>query len=147
MGFAILGPLEVQGPEGPVEVSPGKQRVILALLLLSANEVVSRDRLVDELWGDAAPPNAVKALHVHVAQLRRALAGAVGEEGARSLLATRSPGYVLHGVCLTLWVGPLWLPEIDDLRVDRRPGRPSRHEPAAEVLGSRDRVRVACAGQ
>jgi eukaryotic-like serine/threonine-protein kinase len=96
MRFAILGPLEVEGPDGPIEVSPGKQRAILALLLLNAGEVVSRDRLVDELWGEAPPPNAVKALHVHIAQLRRAFAAALGDEAARSLLATRSPGYVIH---------------------------------------------------
>ena len=94
--FAILGPLEVEGPDGQVEVSPGKQRAILALLLLNAGEVVSRDRLVDELWGEAPPPSAVKALQVHIAQLRRALAAALGDEAARSLLATRSPGYVIH---------------------------------------------------
>ena len=94
--FAVLGPLEVQGPHGPIDVSPGKQRSILALLALDANQVISRDRLVDELWGDAPPPNAVKALQVHVAQLRRSLAGAIGDEAARSLLATRSPGYVIQ---------------------------------------------------
>jgi DNA-binding SARP family transcriptional activator/tetratricopeptide (TPR) repeat protein len=94
--FAILGPLEVHGPDGPLAVSPGKQRAILALLLLNAGEVVSRDRLVDALWGEAPPPNAVKALQVHIAQLRRALAGALGDEAARSLLQTQSPGYVIH---------------------------------------------------
>ena len=57
--FAILGPLEVEGPDGPLAVSPGKQREILALLLLNAGEVVARDRLVDALWGEAPPPNAV----------------------------------------------------------------------------------------
>jgi DNA-binding SARP family transcriptional activator len=94
--FAILGPLEVEGPDGPLAVSPGKQREILALLLLNAGEVVARDRLVDALWGEAPPPNAVKALQVHIAQLRRALAGVLGSEAARSLLETRSPGYVIH---------------------------------------------------
>jgi DNA-binding SARP family transcriptional activator len=94
--LALLGPLEVHGPHGPIAVTPGKQRSILALLAFEANHVVSRDRLVDELWGEAPPPNAVKALQVHVAQLRRSLSGAIGEAAARSLLATRSPGYVLH---------------------------------------------------
>jgi DNA-binding SARP family transcriptional activator len=93
---AVLGPLEVYGPNGQIDVSPGKQRTIVALLALDANHVISQDRLVDELWGEAPPPNAVKALHVHVAQLRRSLAGEIGDEAARSLLATRSPGYVIH---------------------------------------------------
>ncbi len=49
--LAVLGPLEVRGPHGPIDVSPGKQRSILALLALDANQVISRDRLVVELWG------------------------------------------------------------------------------------------------
>ena len=68
--FGVLGPLQVQGPHGPIDVSPGKQRAILALLLLDANEVISRDRLVGELWGETPPPNAVKALLQYTAQVR-----------------------------------------------------------------------------
>ncbi len=94
--FGVLGPLEIQGPHGAIGVSPGKQRAVLALLVLNADEVISRDRLVGELWGEAPPPNAVKALQVHISQLRRSFARALGEQAARSLLATRSPGYVVH---------------------------------------------------
>src|SRR5688500_2129492 len=94
--FGVLGPLEIQGPDGAIDVSPGKQRAVLALLVLNADEVISRNRLVGELWGEAPPPNAVKALQVHISQLRRSFARALGEQAARSLLATRSPGYVVH---------------------------------------------------
>src|SRR4051794_5029009 len=69
-----------------------KQRALLGFLLLHANEPVSRDRLVDELWGDAAPPTVNAALSGYVMKLRRALAN--GDDDG--VLATRAPGYVLQ---------------------------------------------------
>ena len=68
MQFRILGPLEVSN--GDVVVSlPGAQRSLLVLLLLNANEVVSADRLIDELWGDELPQSGRTALQVRVSQL------------------------------------------------------------------------------
>ena len=64
-----------------------KQRALLAVLLLRANELVPTVRIVDELWGGAPPPTAVKAVQVHVSQLRKAL----GE----SRIVTRQSGYLL----------------------------------------------------
>jgi DNA-binding SARP family transcriptional activator len=85
--FRILGPLEVEGSEGEIQLSGGKQRALLAHLLLHANEVVPAGRLVDVLWADDAPADAAKALQVQVSRLRRALASDV--------LRTRSGGYLL----------------------------------------------------
>src|SRR5262249_60936407 len=65
-----------------------KQRALLALLALRANEVVAREWLLEELWGDEAPATAVKALQVYVSRLRKVL-----PSGA---LVTRPPGYVLE---------------------------------------------------
>ena len=56
MEFGILGPLEVLENGHPVPLGGSKQRALLACLLLHANEVVSRDRLIDELWGASPPP-------------------------------------------------------------------------------------------
>ena len=70
MEFRILGPLEVLDDGRQVELPRLKERVVLAVLLLHANEFVSRDRLIDELWGEAPPPTARKAL----ARLRLAAA-------------------------------------------------------------------------
>ncbi len=72
-----------------------RQRVLLALLLLHANEVVSADVLIDGLWGEKPPPSAVNALHVKVSRLRRALAANGGPQ-SDGLLATRGHGYVLR---------------------------------------------------
>src|SRR5262245_48308743 len=90
MEYRVLGPLEVVEDGQALALGTRKQQLLLALLLLHANEVVSRDRLVDELWGDAPPPTARKALQVYVSQLRKLLAANGREE-----IATRSGGYVL----------------------------------------------------
>jgi len=64
----------------------------LAFLLLHANELVSRDRLIEELWGDAAPATVNAALNGYLSKVRRLLADGNGDE----LLATKAPGYVLR---------------------------------------------------
>jgi DNA-binding SARP family transcriptional activator len=75
MEFRLLGPLEVVEHDRPVALGGVKQRSLLAVLLLHANQVVSADRLIDELWGDAPPPTAAKSLQVHVSRLRYLVAG------------------------------------------------------------------------
>src|SRR6266536_1202567 len=85
--FRLLGSLEVRTGGAPLLLGRPKQRALLALLLLNANRVVARERLVDELWGERPPETAVHAVHVHVSRLRKLLpAGA---------LVTRPPGYLL----------------------------------------------------
>ena len=59
MEYRVLGPLEVRKDDGPLPLGGAKQRALLALLLLNANRVVSRERLIDELWGDEPPATAV----------------------------------------------------------------------------------------
>ena len=73
MEYRILGPLEVLDERGPVALGTVKERLVLAVLLLHSNEVVSRDRLIDELWGESPPPTAKKAVNVYVSKLRRTL--------------------------------------------------------------------------
>ena len=92
--FRILGPLEVRRSGEPLPLRGRKQHALLALLLLHANEVVTRDRLIDELWSEQPPETAANTIQVHVSQLRKALAGEGAD--AASILATRSPGYVLQ---------------------------------------------------
>lgn len=89
MQFRILGPLEVASGDRLVSLA-GAQRSLLALLLLSANEVVSADRLVEELWGEEAADSRRAALQVRISQLRKAL----GSDGER--IVTRAPGYLVR---------------------------------------------------
>src|SRR5919106_185024 len=72
--FRILGPLEVVADEGsPVAVGGSRERAVVALLLLSANRVVSSERLADDLWGEHPPEGAAHGLQVHLSRLRKAL--------------------------------------------------------------------------
>jgi DNA-binding SARP family transcriptional activator len=73
MQFRILGPLEVLEDARPVQLSAGKERVALLVLLLNANEVVSSDRLIDALWGEHPPPSAAKLVQGFVSRLRQRL--------------------------------------------------------------------------
>jgi predicted ATPase/DNA-binding SARP family transcriptional activator len=87
MDYLVLGPLEVRDGQESLPLAGAKQRALLALLLLNANRVVSRDRLIGELWGDEPPATAVTSLQVYVSRLRKLLP-------AETLL-TRPPGYLL----------------------------------------------------
>ncbi len=88
MRFGVLGPLVVVDDAGRELALGGlRQRAVLAVLLLHAGEVLSSDRLIDELWGERPPATATKTLQVYVSNLRKAL----GE----GVLLTRTGGYVL----------------------------------------------------
>jgi DNA-binding SARP family transcriptional activator len=86
--FRLLGPLEVIDHRRALDLGPGKQRALLAILLLHANEVVSAARLIDDLWPEEAPRTATKSIQVYVSGLRKQLG-----EGR---LVTRKPGYLLR---------------------------------------------------
>jgi DNA-binding SARP family transcriptional activator/ABC-type branched-subunit amino acid transport system substrate-binding protein/streptogramin lyase len=86
--FRILGPLEVLDGGRLVDVGGQKHRALLAILLLHANEVVSVDRLIDDLWEEETPKTAAKALQVYVSGLRK--------EIGRDRLETVAPGYRLR---------------------------------------------------
>jgi DNA-binding SARP family transcriptional activator len=73
MQFRLLGLLEVEEEHGPVRIVPGRESALVALLLLHAPEALSTDRIVEEIWGEDAPPTARKSVQVHVSRLRKAL--------------------------------------------------------------------------
>ena len=91
--FRILGPLSVRVDGSPIALGGPKQRALLALLLLNANRVVSRDRLVAELFPEQSVNSADHALRNHVSRLRKVLAS-LGSDEPR--LAARAPGYLLR---------------------------------------------------
>ena len=92
MEFRVLGPLEVISDNGPVEVGGARARAVLEMLLVRTNQVVSADRLVDELWPGQPADRAAASLQVRVAGLRKALRAA----GEADRLVTRPPGYLLR---------------------------------------------------
>jgi DNA-binding SARP family transcriptional activator/streptogramin lyase len=85
--FRLLGPLEVFVDGQPRVLPRRKQRLLLTLLLLSQEEVVSIDRLVDQLWGERPPKTAVGALQNLVSEVRKAL--------DTSVVRTHAAGYSL----------------------------------------------------
>jgi YVTN family beta-propeller protein len=87
--FLILGPLEAREGGRPISLGGGKQRALLALLLVNANKTVSTERIVDELWGERPPATAAKIVQNYVSRLR----GAIGADG---VLVTHGSGYQLR---------------------------------------------------
>jgi DNA-binding SARP family transcriptional activator len=110
MNVRLLGPLEVISSGRPVDLGSPKQRALLAVLALSAGRSVAVARLVDDLWGEAAPESATKMVQVYVSQLRKRLPAPV--------LVTRGRGYALDAAP----------DQVDALRAERllREGRAAR---------------------
>jgi DNA-binding SARP family transcriptional activator len=121
MDFRLLGPLEVSEQHRAIALGGLKQRSLLAVLLLRANEIVATDRLIADVWGESPPATVAKSIHAYVSRLRREL-------GA-DRLTTRPPGYVLH-------VGP---DELDLAVFLRLRGEARRAEPGRAA----DKLRAA----
>ncbi len=88
--FRVLGALQASRDGEPLHLGGERQRALLALLLVHANELMSTERLIDQLFGGEPSDSAANALHVAISRLRRALQG-----GDRDLLITRPGGYLL----------------------------------------------------
>jgi DNA-binding SARP family transcriptional activator len=86
--FRVLGQLEALADGRPVDLGGARQRAVLAVLLAHANQPVSTERLVTEVWGADAPPTATKTAQVYISRLRRTL----GDDS----LETTPGGYVLR---------------------------------------------------
>jgi YVTN family beta-propeller protein len=90
--FVILGPLDVRDDGRRLALGGPKQRAVLAMLLLDANRPVSRDRLIDGLWGESPPPSAAHTLDDYVSRLRRTLGGGRFERRPAGYLIRVEPG-------------------------------------------------------
>src|SRR5512133_951586 len=101
MQVRLLGAVEVDAPAGP-PLSGAKRKAVLAALALNVGELVTVERLVQAVWGDAAPATVVNTLQHHVRYLRRVLGGA---ESVR----WQTSGYVLAAA-----------PDITDVLMARR---------------------------
>jgi predicted ATPase/DNA-binding SARP family transcriptional activator len=92
MDFRVLGPVQVVAGSGPVELATGRQIALLSCLLIAGDEVCSRDRLIDALWGERPPATATNALQVHVHALRRRLGPERIAREATGYRLRREPG-------------------------------------------------------
>ncbi|NKZ01888.1 transcriptional regulator [Nocardiopsis dassonvillei subsp. albirubida] len=89
MRFRLLGPLEINGPQGLVPVPAGRQQIVLSALLLELERVVSVDHLIDVLWEYDPPDTARTQVQICVSRLRRLL------KPTGASIKTRPPGYLL----------------------------------------------------
>src|SRR5439155_8016834 len=127
MEFRLLGPLEVWRGKRRVDLGGAKQRAVLAMLLLGANEPVSTDALIGGVWGETPPTSAANALQVYVSSLRKAL--------GQGVIVTRPPGYELQGE-----------PEqIDLVRFERLVEQGRASLTAGDSASARDRFAAALA--
>ena len=154
MDFRVLGPFGVYDDQGrEVELGGRQQRIVLALLLLHRNEVVSVDRLIDAVWDERAPANAVKNVQIHVSRLRKALEpdsrNARTESGAGS--CARTPAVTCSRWGRRSWTstgssassrreGEPWPPAAPRMRprrsLKRWPSGAGRHSPTSPTTRS-----------
>ncbi len=88
MEFRILGPVQVLRDGQAIEPGSPKQRALLLNLLVHHGRVVSRDRLIEDLWAGSPPSTGLGVLQNYVSQLRKAL--------GTDVVVTRGPGYALE---------------------------------------------------
>jgi DNA-binding SARP family transcriptional activator/DNA-binding beta-propeller fold protein YncE len=92
--FRLLGPFDVVENGRSVGLGGAKQRALLAILAIHANEVVPADRLIEQLWPGDAPDSAANTLQGYVSRLRKVL-DPDGSNGVQPTIVFRAPGYVL----------------------------------------------------
>lgn len=90
--FQLLGQLKVWADGGQIDLGSPKQRSVLAVLLLNANDIVPTDRIIDLVWGDSAPRTAEHSVQIYVSELRKALSNGSNAD----VIDTRPPGYVIN---------------------------------------------------
>lgn len=93
LDFSVLGPLQVRGDDGPIDLPSPMERALLAHLVARAGRTVTTDELIDTLWRETPPPTAAKALQNHVLRLRNILEPE--RDGTPILLVTDGSGYRL----------------------------------------------------
>jgi DNA-binding SARP family transcriptional activator/tetratricopeptide (TPR) repeat protein len=93
---SLLGPVRAWRGDAEVELGAPQRRAVLGLLAARANQVVSRDELIDGIWGEELPSGPVNALHVHVARLRMALEPDRARRAPSRVLLASKLGYLLR---------------------------------------------------
>jgi DNA-binding SARP family transcriptional activator len=126
--FRILGPLEVVGENGPIQLGGPKQRATLAILLLNVNRVVSVDELADGLYAAAPPVTAVTQVQRQISELRKTL-------GPDVAIETQAPGYVLR----------IDAGQLDLARFERLTHEAGRAQTRGDESGSAELLREALA--
>jgi DNA-binding SARP family transcriptional activator len=130
--FRLLGPFDVVENGRSVGLGGAKQRALLAILVIHANEVVPADRLIEQLWPGHAPDSAVNTLQGYVSRLRKALDQS-GSNGVQPTIVFQAPGYVLT-------MPPEW---IDARRFERLLGEAEARAATGDAAGAAVSLREA----
>jgi DNA-binding SARP family transcriptional activator len=93
--FRLLGPFDVVANGRSVRLGGAKQRALLAILAIHANEIVPADRLIEQLWPGDPPESATNTLQGYVSRLRKVL-DSNGSNGGEPIIVFRAPGYILR---------------------------------------------------
>ncbi|HEX4814595.1 MAG TPA: helix-turn-helix domain-containing protein, partial [Nonomuraea sp.] len=86
----MLGPVLVRADDRDIDIGSPRARAVLTALAIRANHIVTVDQLIEDVWGESAPPTARNTLQVYVSALRRGLAGVADEVR----ITRQSPGYL-----------------------------------------------------
>ncbi|WP_246227631.1 BTAD domain-containing putative transcriptional regulator [Mycolicibacterium helvum] len=96
MRLAVLGPVRAWRGSAPVDLGGPRQRSLLARLVLAKGQVVSVDRLIEDLWQGEPPPKALSALQAYVSHLRRTLEPGRARRAPAAIIVSAAPGYRLE---------------------------------------------------
>jgi DNA-binding SARP family transcriptional activator len=130
--FRILGPLEIAVGSERLELGGTRQQIVVATLLLSANRVVTTDRLLGAIYGEDLPPTSRSQAQISISSLRRLFAS----YGRDALISTHAHGYVIQ-----VDSGRLDSQQFDELVAAARKARNSNHLDQA-VACYRDALRL-----
>lgn len=132
MKFRILGPLEVMTGSERLELGGTRQQIVMATLLLSANRVVTTDRLLTAIYGEDLPPTSRSQAQISISSLRRLFAS----HSCEKIITTHEYGYVIQ-----VESGRLDAQQFEDLVAAAREARDANHLDQA-VACYRDAIRL-----
>jgi DNA-binding SARP family transcriptional activator len=89
--FRILGPVEVAIGSERLDLGGARQQIVVATLLLSANKLVTTDRLLEAIYGEDLPPTARAQVQISISSLRRTFTSSSSEP----VIVTHAHGYIL----------------------------------------------------
>ena len=92
----MLGETSAEGSAGQINLGGPRQRAVLAILLIARGDIVSVDRLTDDLWNGEPPPRAIGALQAYISNLRRVLEPDRAPRTPSSILVSKAPGYAIR---------------------------------------------------
>ena len=92
MEFRILGPLEITAGAERIDVGGTRQQIVIATLLLAANQVVPVDRLLEAIYGENLPSTSRSQAQISISSLRRMLI----RHNSTAIITTHSYGYAFE---------------------------------------------------